>query len=453
MKKRYFLFILFLFLIIASVSASDNNITSDNSTLSIYEDSPSENSDIYESPKIQTNDLVKYYKNDSQFEFKVSKLNDIPVSNASVLLKVNGINYTRNTNDEGVGRLTIGLNPGIYIITTSYKNVSVNNTIKVLSRFKSKDITSFYGKETEFSLTVLDKKGDIMKNQTVTFKVAGKTYKRNTDSNGVATLKLNLNANTYVIYYSTDGILGKNKYTVKNAYKIAICKWKSGGDITKNKLIKKNIPNSALVKKLVLVAKFGTPLIKFKGGKGKAVFITAGVHGNELSSQIAAMDLIQYLEKNPIRGTVYIMPFIHPKATAKNVRDYGVKLNFNANKKGTISYKTVKLITTFKCNAYGDFHCTQPGGNPGKNVAMGTYKPTAESAKLAKYIAKNSKVAYMIYKKAGVEYPGALEDQVSLKGIPAVTCEVKTPHGTIAKGSVAKSLSMMKSFLKYGALI
>ncbi len=454
MKKRYFLFILFLFLIIASVSASDDNVGSDNSTLASDVGSTLEDTvTIDETPKIQTKNLVKYYKNESQFEFKLSKENDVPISNATVLLKVNGIKYNRNTNDDGVGKLTINLNPGIYTITTSYKNISVSNTIKVLSRFKSKDITSSYGKETKFYLTVLDGKGNVMKNQSVTFKVAGKIYKSNTNSNGIATIKLNLNANSYVIYYSTDGISGKNKYTVKNAYKLTIYKWKSGGDVTKNKLIKKNIPDSALVKKIVKVAKSGTPVIKFQGSKGKVVFITSGVHGNEISSQVAAMKLIQYLEKTPLKGTVYVMPFMHPKATSKNVRDYGVRLNANANKKGTISYKTVKLITKFKCKAYGDFHCTRPGGKPGKDAVMGTYKPTAGSAKLAKYIAKNSKVAYKIYKKAGSDYPGALEDEVSLKGIPAVTCEVKTPHGSIAKGSVSKSLSMMKSFLKYNVLI
>jgi len=84
---------------------------------------------------------------------------------------------------------------------------------------------------------------------------------------------------------------------------------------------------------------------------------------------------------------------------------------------------------------------------------MGTYSPTPQSAVMAKYIAKKSKVKYLIYKRAGSEYPGALEDMVSLKGIPAVTCEVITPHGKIAKGTPAASLSMMNSFLKFNSLI
>jgi len=147
------------------------------------------------------------------------------------------------------------------------------------------------------------------------------------------------------------------------------------------------------------------------------------------------------------------MPFVNPKATAKNVRNTNYNLNSKANVKGTISYKVVKLITGFKCDAYGDFHCTKPGGVPGKNVAMGSYYPTENSAVMAKYISKKANVKSIIYDLAGDEYPGALEDAVNLKGIPAVTCEVVTPHGKIAKGSVATSLLMMKSLLKFSQLI
>ena len=341
-----------------------------------------------------------------------------------------------------------------YLENNSSKSNALSANSKVVSKLSAKDITSTYGTKAKFSVKVLDKQGKVMKNQSVTFKVAGKKYTANTNSKGIATIKLNLNAGTYTISYSAGDISSKNKYKVKNHVSIKIYKWKSCADVTKNKRIKKNIPKSKLVKKIIKAAKKGTPLIKFKGGKGKKVFLTAGVHGNELSSQVAILKLIKYLENHPVKGTVYIIPFVNPKATSKNVRNYGgVNLNSKANVKGTISNKIVKKITKFKCNAYGDFHCTKPGGKPGKDVAMGTYKPTAKSASLAKYIAKKSKVKYLIYKKAGTEYPGALEDMVSLRGIPAVTCEVITPHGKIAKGTPKKSLSMMKSFLKFSSII
>ena len=331
---------------------------------------------------------------------------------------------------------------------------NVSDTKDAAVKCSSKNVVSTYGKKVTFSVNVFGEGNVPLKNKMVVFKVNKKTYNVYSNSNGVASIQLKLDAGKYTVTYSCDSLTSKNTVTFKNAYKIVVYKWKSGANVKKNKKIKANIPNSALVKKMVRAAKKGTPMIKFKGGKGKVVFITAGVHGNVLSSQIAVMKLIKYLEDHPISGTVYIMPFINPKGTAINVRDYnGVHLNQKANVKGTISYKTVKLIKKFKCDAYGDFHCTKPGGKPGKDVAMGTYKPTAKSATMAKFIAKTSNVKYLIYNKAGTEYPGALEDVVSLNHIPAVTCEVITPHGKIARGSVGKSLSMMKSLLKFNELL
>ena len=333
-------------------------------------------------------------------------------------------------------------------------NSELDSSETPFSFTSTKNISSTYGKNVKFSVKVLNNEGKAINHTLVTFKVSGKTYNRYTNASGIAYIYLNLNAGKYAIFYSAQNISGKNTYTVKNYYKIVLYKWKSGANVLKNKRIKANVPNSAIVRKIIRLARYGTPVIKFKGGNGKSVFITAGCHGNEIPPQVAAMKLIQYLETHSIKGTVYVMPFMNPKGTAANVRDYkGIHLNKLAHKKGTISYKTVQLIKRFRCDAYGDFHSTRPGGKPGKDLVFGSYNPTKNSALIAKYIAKNANVKYKIYKKAGAEYPGALEDEVNLKGIPAVTCEVLSSHGKIKKGSVYKSLLMMKTLLKYHKII
>ena len=343
-------------------------------------------------------------------------------------------------------------NPSLSNSSDGNSAVQFNSTPYKCS--STKDIVSTYGKKVKFSVKVLNKEGKAINHTLVRFKIRGKTYNRYTNLSGIAYITLNLNAGKYGIYYYAGNISGKRVCTVRNYYKMIYYKWKSGANVLKNKRIKANVPNSAVVKRIIKLARYGTPLIKFKGGNGKVVFITAGVHGNEIPSQVAAMHLIKYLETHAINGTVYVMPFVNPKATAANVRDYkGVHLNKLANKKGTISYKIVQRIKKFKCNSYGDFHATRPGGKPGKDVAMGTYKPTKASSTIANYISKNAKVKCIIYNKAGAEYPGALEDEVNLKGIPAVTCEVISPHGKIKKGAVSKSLLMMKTLLKYNSVL
>ena len=405
MNKRFFvlfLFVISLFLLLSAVSAEDIGVDDSNADFEVLsEDQSVDNSE----------DSNANANSDDSSDYTDDSANDI------------------NSNELDSSK-------------TPYKFTSARN------------ISSTYGNRVKFSVTVLNNEGKAINHTLVTFKVSGKTYNRYTNASGIAYIYLNLNAGKYAINYNASGIYGRNYYTVRNYYKITLYKWNSGANVLRNQRIKANVPNSALVRKIIRLARYGTPLIKFKGGNGKVVFITAGCHGNEIPPQVAAMKLIQYLETHSIKGTVYVMPFMNPKGTAANVRDYkGIHLNKLAHKKGTISYKTVQLIKRFRCDAYGDFHSTRPGGKPGKNLVFGSYKPTKKSAVLAKYIAKNANVKYKIYKRAGLEYPGALEDEVNLKRIPAVTCEVLSPHGKIRKGAVSKSLLMMKTLLKYNKIL
>lgn len=415
MKKRYLLLILLsLFLIVSAASADD--AVSDDSGPAI---------DVNGDESLDTSDSLD---DDGSSDTAIDESDDATDANDSESSPI-----VSNSSNNG---------SAVQFNSTPYKFSSTKN------------IASTYGKKVKFSVKVLNKDGKAINHTLVTFKANGKTYKVYTNASGISSITLNYNSGKYTISYSAGGVSGKNTYTVKNYYKITLYKWKSGANVLKNKRIKKNVPNSTIVKKIIKLAKSGTPVIKFKGGNGKVVFITAGCHGNELPSQVAAMKLIKYLETHYIKGTVYVMPFMNPKGTAANMRNYkGVYLNKRANKKGTISYKTVQLIKKFKCNSYGDFHATRPGGKPGKDLVFGSYKPTKKSATLAKYIAKHAKVKIKIYKRAGTEYPGALEDEVNLKRIPAVTCEVLSPPGKIKKGSVSKSLLMMKTLLKYNKII
>ena len=415
MKKRYLLLILLsLFLIVSAASADDTVLDDSGPAIDVNGDESLDNSDSLD--------------DDGSSDTAIDESDDATDANDS------------------------GSSP---IVSNSSNNGSAVQFNSTPYKFSStKNIASTYGKKVKFSVKVLNKDGKAINHTLVTFKANGKTYKVYTNASGISSITLNYNSGKYTISYSAGGVSGKNTYTVKNYYKITLYKWKSGANVLKNKRIKKNVPNSTIVKKIIKLAKSGTPVIKFKGGNGKVVFITAGCHGNELPSQVAAMKLIKYLETHYIKGTVYVMPFMNPKGTAANMRNYkGVYLNKRANKKGTISYKTVQLIKKFKCNSYGDFHATRPGGKPGKDLVFGSYKPTKKSATLAKYIAKHAKVKIKIYKRAGTEYPGALEDEVNLKRIPAVTCEVLSPPGKIKKGSVSKSLLMMKTLLKYNKII
>lgn len=341
--------------------------------------------------------------------------------------------------------------------TDSNLKTSLNTTseynVQVPSKVISKNIKSTYGTKVKYTLKIVDKSGNGIADKLVTFKINKKIYKIKTNSKGTASLNLNYNAGKYTIKYYVDDFSGKNTYTVNNKITMKILKWGNKGDVSKIKLLKKNMPDNEWVKKAVAATKKGNPLLKFKGGNGKVVFITAGVHGNELSSQVAVMKLIKKLTKTPIKGTVYIIPFVNIKAISNKVRHTGVDYNRVAHKSGTISNKIVKLIVKYKCDSYGDFHTTQPGGIPGKNIVMGSKSPAIKCESLTKYIAKNAKVNKKIYKYAGEQYPGALADNVNKKGIPAVICEVMLPHNTVTTKTVKTSYNMMNALLKFNSII
>ena len=118
----------------------------------------------------------------------------------------------------------------------------------------------------------------------------------------------------------------------------------TGGTVTNNYYIKKNIPQSQLTSQIIALSKKGTPIIRFGNGSGPKVMIVAGVHGNELPSQIAAMKLINYLNGKHINGTVYIVPFVVPSSTAKNIRYWkGKNLNSVTNVAGTPTNKILNM--------------------------------------------------------------------------------------------------------------
>ena len=50
----------------------------------------------------------------------ISDTNGIPLSNKNIIITVNGLNYTRTTDSDGIAKLNINLNHNNYIITASY---------------------------------------------------------------------------------------------------------------------------------------------------------------------------------------------------------------------------------------------------------------------------------------------------------------------------------------------
>ena len=82
----------------------------------IYGNTSLENS-IEVLPTLIAHDLVKYFRNASQFYIKLIDGAGNPVSNATIRMNINGVFYDRVTNENGTAKLNINLGAKEYILT------------------------------------------------------------------------------------------------------------------------------------------------------------------------------------------------------------------------------------------------------------------------------------------------------------------------------------------------
>lgn len=238
-------------------------------------------------------------------------------------------------------------------------------------------------------------------------------------------------------------------YAEKSSLNLSIIHRKSGGSIEKNPALKPYLNLCTDFKTIANYSRRGTPLIKF--GKGKpSLMLTAGVHGNEIPPQLAALNLIKFLKTLTIRGTVYIIPFVAPMATMKNSRWFmGDDLNRVSHVVGSITNIILELALNWGVDALADFHSTAPGSKPGVEGVFCSRIPEPKSMEIAEYIVSRTSSEVLCYDRASLNYQGALEDECNLSGVPAVTCEVVSENGVIRQGSMERSLMQMKTFLEF----
>lgn len=142
--------------------------------------------------KIESSNLVKYYKNDSQFAVKT-------LANSKVIFEINGKNYTKTSDKNGIASMSINLRPGNYTMKTYTLGNVITNNITVLSTINGKNIVKMYRNGTQFYATFLKGDGSPLANTNVTFNINGVFYTKQTDKNGIAKLNINLRPNTYIL--------------------------------------------------------------------------------------------------------------------------------------------------------------------------------------------------------------------------------------------------------------
>ena len=171
--------------------------------------------DITVKSLIVANDLTKYYLNATRFEATIYNKNGTLAINKNVTFNINGVFYTRQTNENGVVGLNINLRPGNYIITTMFDGLAIGNNINVLPTLVTNDLSMKYLDGSKFTAQTLDGQGNPLTNQNVSFNINGVLYHRVTDKDGMASLNIRLMSGDYIItsYW--------NDFQVGNTVKIA----------------------------------------------------------------------------------------------------------------------------------------------------------------------------------------------------------------------------------------
>ena len=223
----------------------------------------------------------------------------------------------------------------------------------------------------------------------------------------------------------------------------------SGGYISRNKNLFKELELNRLTQFVLEKCVYGTPIFKL-GSSGTRILILSGIHGNELPAQLANVKLMNELINRDLNHTLYFIPFASPKSTMNNERTFNsMDLNRSAHIKNSLSNLIVQCALNLGIDSVGDFHSTAYNSNPGIESVFSSKSPTPESYLIAEYISRNVGSEIISYDFAGSSYKGAVEDVCNLKHIPSITCEVLCPFAGVGEGTVEKSFSQMKSFLEY----
>ena len=143
---------------------------------------------------IQANDVVKFFRNGTQYCAKFLDGCGSPLVNASVIFNINGVFYKKQTDDNGMAKLNINLFPGEYILTAIHLNGEEKaNIIKVLTTISAEDISLIENKSGVFVL----KTHDGARNVSIT--INGVEYIVQTDDGGVATLNVYLSKGNHAV--------------------------------------------------------------------------------------------------------------------------------------------------------------------------------------------------------------------------------------------------------------
>ena len=222
----WFIFLLFLLIGVASAADLDNETLHQSTEQEICQASPESqdcleasnmNEDKLESGikqtvsanKLRVNikscDVKMRYKDGSKFTVELKNQFNQPMKKYKVKITIDGKTYTKTTDSKGKASISLNLKSGTYTVITTFdetalfKKQSVKNTVTIKSTIKCGDLSKYYKNPQAYYSTFYDKKGKLLKDTAVKFKVNSKEYSVKTNKKGVGKLAISLKPGKYSI--------------------------------------------------------------------------------------------------------------------------------------------------------------------------------------------------------------------------------------------------------------
>ena len=282
---------------------------------------------------ILANDVVKFFRNGTQYCAKFLDGCGSPLVNASVVFNINGVLYKKQTDYEGVARLNINLFPGKYILTAMHPDgLMYGYNITVLSTIHGDNIVKFFRNGTQYCAKFLDGCGSPLVNASVIFNINGVFYKKQTDDNGMARLNINLFPGEYIL--TAIHLNGEEKaniikvLTTISAEDISLVENKSGVFVLKTHDGARNVSITINgVEYIVQTDDGGVATLNVSLSKGNHAVLSKNLNsGEEIFNTIHVMEDPAFIKYYSIYGVSpdgkYIMAIGRPSA-AGELSKYG----------------------------------------------------------------------------------------------------------------------------------
>ncbi len=154
---------------------------------------------------VAVSDVVKYFKNGTQYTVTVKDLKGNVVAGKTVVVTLSSPNWSKPstynivTNSNGVATLVIGLSPGQYTAKAAVGDNVAVSSIRVLPTLTSESLTKPANQPGNLVAKLVDGQGKAISGKAITFTIKAKTYTKITDANGLAALPIGLGVGTWTI--------------------------------------------------------------------------------------------------------------------------------------------------------------------------------------------------------------------------------------------------------------